>query len=54
MWSLKPTDRDVLAGEAIEIPCKVSGKPEASIQWSLSSNYIYFSLIIQIYVIKVF
>ena len=37
-WILKPTDRDVLSGEMVEIPCTVSGKPDPKIMWSLSSN----------------
>lgn len=37
-WVLKPSDRDVLTGEAVEIPCKVNGKPDAVVQWTLSSN----------------
>ncbi|XP_055939189.1 cell adhesion molecule DSCAML1-like isoform X12 [Argiope bruennichi] len=35
-WIKKPTDKDVLAGDSIIIPCYVTGKPDSIIQWSFS------------------
>ncbi|PRD23084.1 UNVERIFIED_CONTAM: Dscam2 [Trichonephila clavipes] len=46
-WIQRPTDKDVLAGDLVLIPCSVSGKPDPVLQWSFSGleDSIYTNVI---------
>ncbi|XP_054723241.1 hemicentin-1-like [Uloborus diversus] len=38
IWIQKPTDKDILNGDKVSIPCHASGKPDAVVKWTFSKN----------------